>query len=62
MATLDEELNDLVTIPRYEYEALLEDSLWLECLDAIGVDRWEGYAFARELFHERLEEEREDGS
>jgi hypothetical protein len=35
-----------------ELEAALEDSSFLECLIAAGVDSWEGYDFAREMLAE----------
>lgn len=32
----------MVTITEDEYNSLLEDSRWLACLDAAGVDNWQG--------------------
>lgn len=43
---------EMVTITKKEYESLKEDSKWLEALQRAGVDNWEGYDFARELFNE----------
>lgn len=43
---------ELVTIPRKEYESLKEDSDWLQCLQSAGVDNWSGYDYARELQRE----------
>jgi hypothetical protein len=37
-----------VTITREEYDALLQDSKFLQALEAAGVDNWEGYSFAME--------------
>lgn len=31
---------------------LEEDSNWLSCLEATGVDNWEGYGIAQDLFNE----------
>lgn len=41
-----------ISITIDEYKNLLEDSLMLEALDAGGVDNWEGYAEAMEIYHE----------
>lgn len=43
---------ETVTISKKEYESLLEDRKWLQALEGAGVDNWEGYDFARELFNE----------
>ena len=43
---------DSITITIDEYKNLLEDSLVLEALDAAGVDNWEGYAEAMEIYEE----------
>ncbi len=37
-----------VTIQQEEYDSLLEDSEFLQALQAAGVDNWEGYEFACE--------------
>ena len=36
----------MVTITKAEYDQLLEDQKFLECLQAAGVDNWEWYAAA----------------
>lgn len=33
---------EMVTITKKEYDQLLKDSDWLACLEAAGVDNWEG--------------------
>lgn len=43
---------ETVTIPREEYESLLEDSKWLSALENAGVDNWSGIEFAHELLEE----------
>lgn len=43
---------ETVTISKKEYQSLLEDSKWLQALENAGVDNWEGYDYARELFNE----------
>ena len=40
---------ETVTIKKSEYEELLKDSNWLACLEAAGVDNWQGYDYAREM-------------
>ena len=43
--------NETVTIPKEEYEKLLDDSDMLNCLESCGVDNWEGYDDAVEMYH-----------
>lgn len=43
---------ETVTIPRAEYEDLLQSSEWLACLENAGVDNWGGISFAHELAEE----------
>ena len=50
---------ETITISKEEYESLLEDSDKLLALEGAGVDNWEGYAEAMELFKE-INEEREE--
>lgn len=45
---------EMVTIPREEYESLLTRSRWLECLEAAGVDNWEGIDEALRINRERV--------
>jgi len=33
---------EMVTIPKSEYDALLKRVKWLDCLEATGVDNWQG--------------------
>lgn len=46
---------ETVTIPKAEYEKLLEDQFWLERLENTGVDNWEGYDEAINIFKEGAE-------
>jgi hypothetical protein len=39
-----------VTITQEEYEEFLETRRWLSALESSGVDKWEGYNEAVELF------------
>jgi hypothetical protein len=41
----------MVTITQEEYNELLEDSWFLECLECAGVDNWDGYSYATEMFN-----------
>jgi hypothetical protein len=45
---------EMVTIPREEYESLLTRSRWLECLEAAGVDNWDGIDEALRINRERV--------
>ncbi|MGE7271398.1 hypothetical protein ACQKK5_08060 [Brevibacillus panacihumi] len=49
------EKEKMVTIPQSEYESLLRDSEFLSCLEACGVDNWQGYSDAREMMEEDSE-------
>lgn len=42
----------MVTISMTDYKELLEDQRLLTALQAAGVDNWEGYSYALEIFHE----------
>lgn len=49
---------ETVTIPKEEYESLLEDSEFLSALRAAGVDNWSGYHYAcLEVYGEEDEED-----
>ncbi|ULR75100.1 hypothetical protein JC1_28 [Burkholderia phage JC1] len=47
-----EPAKEMVTIPREEYESLLTRVRWLECLEAAGVDNWQGIEEALRLNRE----------
>lgn len=34
------------------FDELVADSNWLGCLEAAGVDNWEGYCYAQEMSEE----------
>ncbi len=40
---------EMVTIQKSEYDRLLRDSDWLECMNQAGVDNWDGIENAREF-------------
>jgi len=46
-----------ISISEEEYEALLNDSILLNCLQMMGVDNWDGYNEAIEQYNEILEQE-----
>lgn len=43
---------EVVTISKKDYDELVKDQEFLSALQAAGVDNWEGYDFAREMFNE----------
>lgn len=47
-------------ISRKEYKALLEDSCKLSCLQATGVDNWEGYDEAMKAFRKEKHSDEDD--
>lgn len=46
------EADKTVTISMEEHNSLIEDQRLLNCLTAAGVDNWEGWDEAMEMFHE----------
>lgn len=47
---------DMITIPRSEYNKLTDDQHFLSCLEALGVDNWCGYGEAQEMFEEEQDD------
>lgn len=43
---------EMISIPKDEYDELLEDQLMLRALEHGGVDNWEWYGEAQDLFRE----------
>lgn len=41
-----------VTIELSEYEELLEAAAWADALQTAGVDNWDGYSYAQEIYDE----------
>lgn len=41
-----------VTISKEMYDELVDDQALLHCLKAVGVDNWEGYDTAMEMFED----------
>lgn len=46
-------MEEEVTITKAEYRRLIKLEKWLDCLEAAGVDNWEGYDHAQELSQEQ---------
>ncbi len=46
-----------VIISKAEYESLLRESRFLECLNACGVDNWIGYDEASAMLEEEYDED-----
>lgn len=53
-------MNKTVTISLEEYEELLEESRFLNCLQINGVDNWEWYGEACSMFNEYKNKKEED--
>ena len=45
-------MEETITISKKEYEELLKDSQFLDCLRGAGVDNWDGYDYALEMMKE----------
>ncbi len=43
------EPKETVTIPKEKYQELLDRDEWLSCLEAAGVDNWDGIDYAYEI-------------
>lgn len=37
---------EMITITKKEYDNLIKRNFWLACLEAAGVDNWDGYDIA----------------
>lgn len=44
--------NDSVTISKKLYQELLDSHNFLNCLESVGVDNWDGYDDACDLYNE----------
>lgn len=42
--------HETVTISKEHYDELIEDQAFLSCLQAAGVDNWDGYSEAQEMY------------
>ncbi|GAA4879026.1 hypothetical protein GCM10023310_68930 [Paenibacillus vulneris] len=48
---------ETVTISKAEYERLLDREYFLDCLEACGVDNWQGYGDAYEMYENPEDDE-----
>ena len=48
-------MNDIF-MTQEEYEKVLDRLTWLDALEAAGVDNWQGFDEAREIYREWMEE------
>ena len=46
----------MITIPAQTYFELLEAQFLLSCLKEVGVNNWEGYDYAMELYNDVTKE------
>jgi uncharacterized heparinase superfamily protein len=46
----------MITISEEEYNKMLDRIMWLDALEAAGVDNWQGSDEAREIYKEWMEE------
>lgn len=47
---------DYVQVWQEDYEKMIDQLLWLDALEAAGVDNWEGYDEAQLIYKEWQEE------
>lgn len=50
-------MEEMVTISKEEHEELLDRVNLLEALECMGVDNWQGYGDAYELYNEWKEQD-----
>lgn len=50
-------MEETVTISKKEYDKLIKDRVWLNCLERAGVDNWEGHDIAVDFMEEHYPEE-----
>lgn len=56
MVMLKKYVPETVTITKAEYDDLWEDRVFLRCLEAAGVDNWEGYGIAKGMMEDNDED------
>lgn len=49
-------MDETVTITKDEYQKLLESQRKLSCLESAGVDNWEGYEYAMDMYTEEFDD------
>lgn len=58
--TLLDDLRAYRTIPHEYFAELFDRSDFLNCLEAAGVDCWEGYSHAQQMYNETEDDEFEE--
>lgn len=53
---------EMILITKEEYCELLENSLWVSCLEEAGVDNWEGIEIAQDLLRDYQKEEKNEST
>lgn len=51
-ALAPQKVEEMITIPKSQYAALLERDDWLTCLENAGVDNWDGWEIAAEEYRD----------
>lgn len=54
MPSVPVDIVEMITITRQNLEQLMDDSRFLEALKRAGVDNWEGYSEAVEIYREMI--------
>ncbi len=42
--------DDEIIIHKETFDSMVDDVMWLHCLENAGVDNWEGCVYAQELY------------
>lgn len=50
--SIAKELKDYTLVKTSHLQSLLDDSDFLDCLKSAGVDNWDGYENAQEMFYD----------
>jgi len=51
------DVTNTITISKTEYYDLVEQATWADALDCAGVDNWDGYENAKQIFEEMYVEQ-----
>lgn len=49
------EQSGIVVCDPEDYQVMIDDQIFLQCLQAAGVDNWDGYEYAQEMMEEDFE-------
>ena len=50
MSDMIELMDYQIIIDKELYDSMVDDCMWLTCLEAAGVDNWEGVEYANEFY------------